>query len=181
MTNDRYWLFGNCSCHHYEAQFGCHCSWFYLNSLIESHLHQATIQVSGVHKEAWVVQWMMGDWVDGSVWATGWDSRRNTGPGIGQGLAQPPKSSLRHSAWSHTHLDAPNAAAWPPLDTWTDTPLPAAVCQPNFLSHWTHCWSLAHFEWRVPEPHLGTWRIFSDHYSDTVNADYVEDTGDTFC
>ena len=49
----------------------------------------------------------MGDWVDGSVWATGWDSRRNTGPGIGQGLAQPPKSSLRHSAWSHTHLDAP--------------------------------------------------------------------------
>ena len=53
-----------------------------------------------------MVQWMMGDWVDGSVWATGWDSRRNTGPGIGQGLAQPP-TAASNTEWhtSHTHLD----------------------------------------------------------------------------
>ena len=51
-----------------------------------------------------MVQWMMGDWVDGSVWATGWDSRRNTGPGIGLGLAQPPEpaSDTEHAS-RHTH------------------------------------------------------------------------------
>ena len=63
-----------------------------------------------------MVQWMMGDLVDGSVWATGWDSRRNTGPGIGLGLAQPPEpaSDTEHAS-RHTHLHSHC------LDTAADT------------------------------------------------------------
>ena len=47
---------------------------------------------------------------DGWRWslvrATGWDSSRKTGPGIGQGLAQPPTAAST-TEWhsSHTHLD----------------------------------------------------------------------------
>ena len=81
----------------------------------------------GVHKEAPVVQQkttgrsLEDGWWWTLVRATGWDSSRNTGPGIGQGLAQPPPAAS-DSEWhnSHTHLDTAHCLTTT-LDTWRDT------------------------------------------------------------
>ena len=106
---------------------------------------QAAIQMFGVHKEAPVVQQkttgrsLEDGWWWTLVRATGWDSSRNTGPGIGQGLAQPPPAAS-DSEWhnSHTHLDT------------------------------AHCLTTAgHLERHTPERHLERHTLHSLHASRT--------------
>ena len=136
---------------------------------------QAAIQMFGVHKEAPVVQQkttgrsLEDGWWWTLVRATGWDSSRNTGPGIGQGLAQPPPAAS-DSEWhnSHTHLDTA-AHCLTTLDTLGHSTLP------------DHCWTLGethtgetlgethtgHLETHTPERHLERHTLHSLHASRT--------------
>ena len=132
---------------------------------------QAAIQMFGVHKEAPVVQQkttgrsLEDGWWWTLVRATGWDSSRNTGPGIGQGLAQPPPAAS-DSEWhnSHTHLDTA-AHCLTTLDTLGHSTLP------------DHCWT--HLERHTLERHLE--RHTLDTWRDTHRRDTWRDTHYTAC